>query len=53
MLAKSDAVVAIMGSTGAGKSTFVKRVTGSKQVQVGHSLESSNSADTVQAWILS
>ncbi len=37
-------VVAVMGSTGAGKSSFVKLVTGRSDVQVGHSLHSSASS---------
>jgi septin family protein len=34
-------VVAVMGVTGAGKSSFIRRVTGNDDVQVGHSLQSS------------
>ena len=34
-------VVAVMGSTGAGKSSFVKLVNGRSDVEVGHSLHSS------------
>jgi hypothetical protein len=34
-------VIAVMGVTGAGKSSFIKNVTGSQDVLVGHDLESS------------
>jgi hypothetical protein len=32
--------IAVMGMTGSGKSTFIKRVTGREDIQVGHSLNS-------------
>jgi putative ribosome biogenesis GTPase RsgA len=34
-------VIAIMGGTGAGKSTFVRRLTGQNDIKIGHSLRSS------------
>jgi hypothetical protein len=34
-------VIAVMGVTGAGKSSFIKNITGSQDVLVGHGLESS------------
>ncbi|KAG9660846.1 hypothetical protein KCU64_g2942, partial [Aureobasidium melanogenum] len=33
-----DIVVALMGVTGSGKSTFIKRVTGRQDIQIGHEL---------------
>jgi putative ribosome biogenesis GTPase RsgA len=36
----ADIVIAIMGVTGVGKSTFIASVTGRKDVQVGHDLYS-------------
>ena len=33
-------VLAVMGETGVGKSTFVKLVTGNKNIAIGHSMES-------------
>ncbi|KAF9443855.1 hypothetical protein P691DRAFT_808225 [Macrolepiota fuliginosa MF-IS2] len=39
-LTADDTIVAIMGPTGAGKSTFIQKVTGQEVVGVGHSLES-------------
>ena len=37
----SEAVVAVMGVTGAGKSSFIRRVTANEEVHVGDSLRSS------------
>jgi len=34
-------LIAVMGVTGAGKSTLVRRITGCDAVEVGHSLSSS------------
>lgn len=39
-LSSSDVVVAIMGVTGSGKSTFVSQLVGQENVVVGHSLQS-------------
>jgi ABC-type transport system involved in cytochrome bd biosynthesis fused ATPase/permease subunit len=36
-------LVAVMGLTGAGKSSFVQLVTGDKDIQIGHGLKSSKS----------
>lgn len=36
----ADIVIAVMGVTGAGKSTFIRTVTGQNDVEVGHNLES-------------
>jgi len=36
----SDVVIAVMGVTGCGKSSFIKKVTGSSDVKVGGSLTS-------------
>ncbi|KAG9856311.1 hypothetical protein KCU98_g1485, partial [Aureobasidium melanogenum] len=36
-----DIVIALMGVTGSGKSTFIKRVTGREDIQIGHQLTSS------------
>ncbi|KAG9845925.1 hypothetical protein KCU98_g6587, partial [Aureobasidium melanogenum] len=36
-----DIVIALMGVTGSGKSTFIKRVTGREDIQIGHELTSS------------
>lgn len=37
---KTDVVVAVLGVTGVGKSTFIKTITGREDVVVGHSLTS-------------
>jgi putative ribosome biogenesis GTPase RsgA len=37
---ENDVVVAVMGLTGVGKSSFVKNVTGREDIKVGHSLDS-------------
>lgn len=42
-IGSEDRVVAVMGPTGAGKSTFVHAVTGDKSIQVGHGLASGQS----------
>jgi putative ribosome biogenesis GTPase RsgA len=34
----NDVVVAVMGVTGVGKSTFIKTITGRDDIAVGHSL---------------
>jgi len=40
---KDEVVVAVMGVTGSGKSTFIKTMTGNAGVHVGHGLESGTS----------
>jgi hypothetical protein len=35
-----DTVIAVMGVTGAGKSSFIKNVTGNASIQIGHGLDS-------------
>lgn len=35
-----DIFVAVMGVTGAGKSTFIKRVTGREDIAIGHGINS-------------
>ena len=39
-LTPSDKVVAVMGVTGSGKSSFIKTLTGREDIQVGHTLKS-------------
>jgi ABC-type proline/glycine betaine transport system ATPase subunit len=39
-------VVAVMGLTGVGKSTFIKTVTGRDDIPIGHSLSSGNIANS-------
>lgn len=39
----NDAFVAVMGVTGAGKSTFISQLTGDSNVVIGHGLQSSTS----------
>jgi predicted GTPase len=39
----ADIVIAVMGVTGAGKSSFIATVTGQKGIQVGHDLYSGKS----------
>ncbi len=39
-MGNGDVVIAVMGVTGAGKSSFVKKMTGRNDVYVGHSLSS-------------
>lgn len=36
----SDKVVLVMGATGAGKSTIVKRISGDMDAKIGHGLQS-------------
>ncbi len=36
----SDVVIAVMGMTGAGKSSFIKAVSGREDISVGHKLSS-------------
>jgi putative ribosome biogenesis GTPase RsgA len=36
----NDVVIAVMGLTGVGKSTFIKNITGREDIKVGHTLES-------------
>jgi ABC-type proline/glycine betaine transport system ATPase subunit len=36
----NEVVVAVMGVTGSGKSTFIRNVTENKAISVGHGLES-------------
>jgi len=36
----NEVVVAVIGVTGAGKSTFIRNMTGNKGIFVGHGLES-------------
>jgi ABC-type hemin transport system ATPase subunit len=36
----SNAVIAVMGMTGAGKSSFIKEVSGRKDIVIGHKLSS-------------
>ena len=40
---KGEVVIAVMGVTGSGKSTFIRTMTGDDSVHVGHGLESGNS----------
>jgi putative ribosome biogenesis GTPase RsgA len=35
---KTDVVIAVMGLTGVGKSSFIKNVTGREDITIGHSL---------------
>jgi predicted GTPase len=37
---KDDIIIALMGETGSGKSSFIKRITGSDTVKIGHGLNS-------------
>jgi predicted GTPase len=37
---EQDIIIALMGETGSGKSSFIQRVTGSDSVKIGHSLHS-------------
>lgn len=43
----SDVVIAVMGMTGAGKSTFIKSVTGREDIRVGHGLSSGQHLSTI------
>ncbi|KAL7272119.1 hypothetical protein RUND412_005089 [Rhizina undulata] len=40
MAPQEDIVIAVMGVTGAGKSNFIRKITGREDIVVGHSLES-------------
>ena len=37
---ETDVVIAVMGLTGVGKSSFIKNVTGREDIQIGHGLTS-------------
>lgn len=37
---EADVIIAIMGVTGVGKSTFIKTITGREDIAVGHGLSS-------------
>jgi putative ribosome biogenesis GTPase RsgA len=41
----SDVVIAVMGMTGVGKSSFIKAVSGRKDIVIGHKLSSGLSDD--------
>jgi ABC-type transport system involved in cytochrome bd biosynthesis fused ATPase/permease subunit len=47
-----DVVIAVMGMTGVGKSSFIQRVTGRKDIRIGHSLSSGMSMRSVSRNIL-
>lgn len=36
----SDVIIAVMGMTGAGKSSFIKEVSGRKDIIIGHKISS-------------
>jgi ABC-type uncharacterized transport system ATPase component len=36
----SDIVIAVMGMTGAGKSSFIKKVSGREDIVIGHKISS-------------
>ncbi|KAK8043788.1 hypothetical protein PG994_012626 [Apiospora phragmitis] len=40
LLGSKDALIAVMGMTGAGKTTFISKVTGRTDLEIGHSLTS-------------
>jgi ABC-type hemin transport system ATPase subunit len=47
----ADIVIAVMGVTGAGKSTFIASVTGRKDIQIGHNLYSGKFFhESMNAW---
>lgn len=46
----NDIFIAVMGVTGAGKSSFIRLASGNKNVKIGHSLESCTSTVEVHAW---
>lgn len=41
---EEDIIVAVLGVTGAGKSSFIATLTGRSEVKVGHDLESGNTS---------
>jgi ABC-type lipoprotein export system ATPase subunit len=43
---ESEIIIAVMGQTGSGKSRFIKQITGSDEITVGHGLHSGQSAST-------
>lgn len=43
----ADVVIAVMGATGAGKSSYIQRVTGRRDILIGHSLASGLSNDAI------
>ncbi|KAG9664006.1 hypothetical protein KCU64_g969, partial [Aureobasidium melanogenum] len=48
---KDDIIIALMGETGSGKSSFIHRITGSDSVKIGHGLESETKS--VEAYTVS
>ena len=56
MRSTDDVVIALMGITGAGKSTFIQKVTGRADIQIGHNLTSGEILNTanvmmVEIWL--
>ncbi|KAF4625164.1 hypothetical protein G7Y89_g13005 [Cudoniella acicularis] len=49
---EQDVVIAVMGVTGAGKSTFIKTVSGRNDVVVGDNLSSGSSKSSPQCWAI-
>jgi len=49
---QEDVVIAVMGPTGAGKSSFVRAATGDNSVDVGHTLQSGRLKNTIKKQIL-
>jgi len=39
-MARADTLIAVIGVTGAGKTTFVSRATGRKDLGIGHGIDS-------------
>ena len=50
---EQDVVIAVMGVTGAGKSTFIKTVSGRNDVVVGDNLSSGSSKSSPQRHVIS
>lgn len=46
MVKRQEVLIAVMGVTGAGKSSFVKLITGNPNVRVGHSLHAGKASST-------
>lgn len=46
----NPAIIAVLGVTGSGKSSFIKRVTGNEDIVIGDDLNSSNDHENIHEW---
>lgn len=50
MYRENDTVIAVMGITGSGKSTFISKIVGGDVVPIGHTLKSGMSQLSPRCW---